>query len=147
MIISPAKQGKPQNSISKTRKRRIQRVSHQIRKREVVQESDKIQINPNYNQSYMQVLKLYKFIRKGSVFWPSKKVLWRNRHHLHYMCRDRLRNVCRSELYGTCVREKEYEGNEPPEEDDVSSSAELNSVTFRQRCYHIVTVFFNHLYC
>ena len=36
----------------------------------------------------------------------------------------------RSELYGACVREKEYEANQPPEEDDVSSSAELNSVTF-----------------
>ena len=46
------------------------------------------------------------------------------------MSRNRLRNVSRSELYGACVREKEYEGNEPPEDDDVSSSADLNSVTF-----------------
>ena len=37
--------------------------------------------------------------------------------------------MSRSELYCACIREKEYEANEPPEE-DVSSSAELNSVTF-----------------
>ena len=57
-------------------------------------------------------------------------VLWRNRHRLHDMARNRLRNVSRSELYGACVREKEYDGNEPQEDDDVSSGAELNSVTF-----------------
>ena len=129
-MTSPVKRNKPRNNNSKRRKKRIHGVGHQILKREVIQESDQISIYPNYHHSYQQVLNLYKSTRKGSVFWPSKKVLWRNRHHLHSMCRNRLRNVSQSELYGTRVREKEYEGNEPPEEDDVSSIAGMNSVTF-----------------
>ena len=71
----PAKRRKPQNYISKRRKKRIQRVNQQILKHEVVQDNDKIPIYPNYHHSYKDVLKLYKSIRKGSVFWPSKKVL------------------------------------------------------------------------
>ena len=129
-MTSPVKRRKPRDNISKRRKKRIHGVGHQILKREVVQESNKVPIYPNYHHSSQQVLNLYKSFRKGSVFWPSKKVLWRNRHRLYEMSKNRLRNVSGTELYGACVREKEYEANEPPEEDDVSSSAELNSVTF-----------------
>ena len=87
-------------------------------------------LNIAYSTHVVNIVRFIKVDNYTVVFWPSKKVLWRNRHHLHYMSRNRLMNMSRSELYGTCVREKEYEGNEPPEEDDVSSSAELNSVTF-----------------
>ena len=129
-MSSPLKRRKPQNDISRRRKKRIHETGQQIVKREVVQEREKkIPTYPEYHHSNQQVLNLYKSIRKGSVFWPSKKVLWRNRHRLHDMARNRLRNVSLSELYGACEREKEYAGNEPPEDDDVSSGAELNSVT------------------
>ena len=48
-MTSPVKRRKPQNDISKRRKKRIHGVGHQILKRELLQESHKIPIYPKYH--------------------------------------------------------------------------------------------------
>ena len=40
------------------------------------------QIAPKYHVPFKRVLKAYKKMRKGRCFYPSKRVLWKNRHRL-----------------------------------------------------------------
>ena len=37
---------------------------------------------PSYHISYKKALDVYKSMRKGNSFFPSRRVLWRNRHRL-----------------------------------------------------------------
>ena len=70
---------------------------------------------PSYHLTSKQVLQAYKSLRKGSGFYPSKKVLWKNRHSLVF----RSKNQFWFGIYDNYRhREKEYDIPEPPDEED-----------------------------
>ena len=59
-----------------------------------------------------------KAMRKGRTYHVSRRVLWRNRHHLVFGSQNSYRRNSRNaSLFGNS-KEKEYENNEPPEVED-----------------------------
>ena len=54
-------------------------------------------------------------MRKGRCFYPSKKVLWKNRHALVLGCSNFYRNGDDDDVYNLKEDNKEYDIVEPPE--------------------------------
>ena len=72
---------------------------------------------PNYHISYKKTLAVYKSMRKGSSFYPSRRALWRNRHRLVLGHRLNKNSFCDDYRFST-KQDKEYFCPEPPEEDE-----------------------------
>ena len=72
---------------------------------------------PNYHISYKKTLAVYKSMRKGSSFYPSRRVLWRNRHRVVLGDRLNKNSFCDDYRFST-KQDKEYFCPEPPEEDE-----------------------------
>ena len=72
---------------------------------------------PNYHISYKKALDVYKSTRKGNSFFPSRRVLWRNRHRLIGGARFNKNSVCDAYQFFS-KQEKEVFCPEPPEEDE-----------------------------
>ena len=70
---------------------------------------------PKYQVSYNNALAAYKSMRKGSSFYPSRKVIWQNRHRLVLGPRFQKNNFY-DEYNFSENKEKEYFCPEPPEE-------------------------------
>ena len=71
---------------------------------------------PTYHIPFSKAKELYKNLRKGNSFCASKKVIFRNRHHL-YRLEKYLKVNLHSRDYNDYPRkEKEYYVPEPPEE-------------------------------
>ena len=72
---------------------------------------------PKYHISYKKTLAVYKTMRKGSSFYPSRRVLWRNRHRVVLGDRLNKNSFCDDYRFST-KQDKEYFCPEPPEEDE-----------------------------
>ena len=72
---------------------------------------------PSYHISYKKALDVYKSMRKGNSFFPSRRVLWRNRHRLVRGVRFKKNVVCGDYQFFS-KQEKEVFCPEPPEEDE-----------------------------
>ena len=72
---------------------------------------------PKYDISYKRTLAAYKSMRKGSSFYPSRRVLWKNRHRLVLGGRFN-KNSFYDDYQFSPKQEKEYFCPEPPEEDE-----------------------------
>ena len=72
---------------------------------------------PKYHISYKKALDVYKSTRKGNSFFPSRRVLWRNRHRLIRRARFNKNRVCDDYQFSS-KQEKEVFCPEPPEEDE-----------------------------
>ena len=72
---------------------------------------------PKYDISYKRTLAAYKSMRKGSSFYPSRRVLWKNRHCLVLGGRFN-KNRFYDDYQFSPKQEKEYFCPEPPEEDE-----------------------------
>ena len=70
---------------------------------------------PKYHISYKKTLAAYKSMRKGSSFYPSRRVLWLNRHRLVLGPRFN-KNSFYDDYNFSPKQEKEYFCPEPPEE-------------------------------
>ena len=68
--------------------------------------------------SYNEALDFYKRIRKGKNFHASRRVIWRNRHHLFVTARNKKDNRYHEGYDVYPLKEKEYYVPEPPEEDE-----------------------------
>ena len=79
----------------------------------VVPKQEPIHYGPRNNISFREAVKAYGRIRKGRGFYPSNKVIWRNRHALVLGCS----NFYRKGKDDENLREdnKEYDIVEPPE--------------------------------
>ena len=68
---------------------------------------------PRYSISFREADKAYRGMRKGRGFYPSKKVIWKNRHALVLGCSNFYRKGKDDE--NVKVDNKEYDIVEPPE--------------------------------
>ena len=72
-----------------------------------------VHCGPRYNISFREVRKAYGRMRKGRGFYPSNKVLWKNRHALVLGCANFYRKG--KDYENLKVDDKEYDIVEPPE--------------------------------
>ena len=79
----------------------------------VLPTQEPVHVGPRYNISSREASKSYGRIRKGRGFYPSKKVIWKNRHALVLGCSNFYRKGKDDE--DTKVDNKEYDVVEPPE--------------------------------
>ena len=79
----------------------------------VLPTQEPVHVGPRYHISSREASKGYRRIRKGRGFYPSKKVIWKNRHALVLGCS----NFYRKGKDDEDAREdnKEYDIVEPPE--------------------------------
>ena len=71
---------------------------------------------PKYHLTIKRVLEAYKKMRKGRCFYPSKRVLWKNRHRL--ILGSRHSTEMNDYMEYRSDREKEYDVPEPPDEEE-----------------------------
>ena len=57
-----------------------------VKKDRVLVKQDPVHSGPRYNISFQEVWRAYGRMRKGRGFYPSNKVLWKNRHALVLGC-------------------------------------------------------------
>ena len=79
----------------------------------VLPRQDPVHSGPRYNISFREAAKAYGRMRKGRGFYPSKKVIWKNRHALVLGCSNFYRKGKDDENLE--VDNKEYDIVEPPE--------------------------------
>ena len=79
----------------------------------VLPTQEPVHFGPRYNISFREASKAYGRIRKGRGFYPSKKVIWKNRHALVLGCSNFYRKGKDDE--NVKVDNKEYDIVEPPE--------------------------------
>ena len=79
----------------------------------VLPTQEPVHVGPRYHISSREASKGYRRIRKGRGFYPSKKVIWKNRHALVLGCSNFYRKGKDDE--NLKVDNKEYDIVEPPE--------------------------------
>ena len=79
----------------------------------VLRTKERAHVGPRYNISSREADKAYRRMRKGRSFYPSKKVIWKNRHALILGCSNFYRKGKDDE--NVKVDNKEYDIGEPPE--------------------------------
>ena len=79
----------------------------------VLPTQEPVHSGPRYSISFREADKAYRGMRKGRGFYPSKKVIWKNRHALVLGCSNFYRKGKADE--NVKVDNKEYDIVEPPE--------------------------------
>ena len=111
------KAGKHGNGNSRSRKRKHRPIRRRVPRQKIVPKVENYQV-PKYHLTYEKVLNVYKAMRKGRTYHASRRVLWRNRHHLVFGSQNSYRRNSRNAFLFGNSKEKEYENNEPPEVED-----------------------------
>ena len=81
----------------------------------VMVKQDPVHRGPRYNISFQEVWRAYGRIRKGRGFYPSNKVLWRNRYALVLGCSNFYRKADYNDVAYFNKDNIEYDIVEPPE--------------------------------
>ena len=103
-------------SKSGVRVRKTRKKKNPAEKRDrVMVKQDPVHRGPRYNISFQEVWRAYGRIRKGRGFYPSNKVLWRNRHALVLGCSNFYRKAGYNDVAYLNKDNIEYDIVEPPE--------------------------------
>ena len=94
------------------RKARKQKIPG-VKSDRVLPKQEPVHFGPRYNISFREAVKAYGRMRKGRGFYPSNKVIWKNRHALVLGCSNFYKRGKDDE--NLKVDNKEYDIVEPPE--------------------------------